>query len=85
MRFLILSAFLTMGATLFSQEKVQWTIKSIPAQDNLTNIKIHAEIQTGWHIYSVKNPENAKNRRKVGFRFLTIRRRRRREKIKDLE
>lgn len=54
-----MSAFLTMGATLFSQEKVQWTIKAIPAQDNLTNIKIHAEIQTGWHIYSVKTPENA--------------------------
>ena len=59
MRFLILSAFLTMGATLFSQEKVQWSIKAVKAQNNLTNIQIQAEIQSGWHVYSVKTPENS--------------------------
>lgn len=48
-----------MGATLFSQEKVKWSIQALPEPNNLTNIKIRAEIETGWHIYSIQTPENS--------------------------
>ena len=59
MRLIILSAFLYMGATLFSQEKVKWSIQALPEPNNLTNIKIRAEIEIGWHIYSIQTPENS--------------------------
>ena len=59
MKFHILGFFLFINGVIYSQDKVVWSIHSQVLQGNLTSVLITADIEKGWHIYSVQTPLSA--------------------------
>jgi thiol:disulfide interchange protein DsbD len=59
MKFLFQVYFSFFGFTAICQEHVHWWADVMEKNESLTPIRIFAEIEQGWHLYSAKTPKNA--------------------------
>jgi Disulphide bond corrector protein DsbC len=56
---LVLIAFIFMGWSLYAQNPVSWSFSSKKVSDKTFEIHLTANIQSGWHLYSQNQPDDA--------------------------
>ena len=58
-KFFLLTSLFFGGHFLYAQSPVSWTFSSKKIADKTFELHLTADIQSGWHLYSQKQPEDA--------------------------
>jgi len=56
---LVLIAFIFIGWSLYAQNPVNWSFSSKKVSEKTFEIHLTANIQSGWHLYSQNQPDDA--------------------------
>jgi DsbC/DsbD-like thiol-disulfide interchange protein len=52
-------AFITLGCVAHAQSPVSWSFRSKKVSDKTFEVHLTANIQSGWHLYSQNQPDDA--------------------------